>query len=334
MTNLTTVARAVSLTRVHQWGAEVAVLLHLAADPTPFGVVNESYAELGVRIGVGDGQASRAVGKLLARHCIVRDGGLGSAPSTYRVLDPREWGEVPWRLDRREAIISLDASNVLDFRAQDIASPRAWARGRRLLVRASRRAGEIEEDGVCPRVTARGQKRSGPRAWARGQIEPSLSTSRQIGVSRDDLEGGREVLQLSEAQKRLIRVFFDGAPELMVLRGNPLHRLMRVAVEANGSLDELVRIAGDVTQGGRWLDRVKQIEEAATHVTNRETQTERSWPPPRKIEDVMVELDASRPSDVGRQALVEAKKRIRSTRTEHRVDNMGTCSESGCDQTA
>ena len=166
------------------------MLLHLAAEPTPFGVVNESYAELGVRIGIGDGEASRAIGKLLARHCIVRDGGLGSAPSTYRVLDPREWGEaIPWRLDRREAIISLDASFALDVRAQDVNSPRAWARGRRLLVRASRRAGEIDvvrapgrADKSSPLSLPPDRSPSGVTIWREG-VRFCNSPKRRSGLS-------------------------------------------------------------------------------------------------------------------------------------------------------
>jgi len=114
---------------------------------------------------------------------------------------------------------------------------------------------------------------------------------------------------LSEAQRRLVAAFFDGVPELDVLRGNPLHRLCRVAAEANGSLDALCTIASDVREGGKWLDRVRRLEEALVAEP-----AERPWPRARSVAEIMAELDGPVTADVGRQALEELKSQVRATR--------------------
>jgi hypothetical protein len=247
------------------------VLLHLAAFPQPFDVVASSYEDMALQLGLSTGQVSRAIGKLVKRACIGRSasrgwGGSGNAPNLYRVNDPHEWGLVPWRLDRREAMIRLSAFLALQAREQDILNPRAWAREQRLL-RPRAAAREIrggQEASIRAQLRA-GSADSYSRAAVRGfSPPPPPNYCDRLGVRRDETGGGGEGFQLSERQRELVDAFFAGVPGLQELAGHPLRRLCRIADESNGELERLVKLARSMQGPDRWLDRIGQLEAAMT----------------------------------------------------------------------
>lgn len=183
----------------------------------------------------------------------------GTRPAGILIRDPKEWGPaVPWRVDRREAMIALDAFFALQVETQSAASARAWDRAQSLLARGARTARyEPLARGARPAryatLSARGQARA---------LERPLSTdSSRQRVSRSELEGGREGAELSEREVKIVSAFMAGSG-VEEVAGQWLRRLKRLAAESNGELERLCRLAADPAGPALGVERLAQLERA------------------------------------------------------------------------
>jgi len=258
MTDWHDVVRAVSLTRVHEWGTEVQVLLALTAEPAPGGEVKVCLGDLAHDTGLGTGQVSRAIGKLIGRRVIARDSGRGQESSSYWIRPPNEWGRVPWRVERRAVGTIIDASLGLHARARDQDSSRAWARERRRSVN-----GKSASATWVARAPGRASYSDLARAPGRASYDhPCTSSS---GIDEDHLFAkrvtGSELGKLPDRQRLLAEAWFRGTG-VQYFAGGRLVRLLRLAEECNGELDRLVAIAADPRGPASWDERLAQLEEA------------------------------------------------------------------------
>lgn len=260
MTSPTRVLNALCQIELHRWGTRGAVLSYLAGRPQlPNGVTVSSLRDAKAFLRLEVRTIRKALRGLVEDGVIVISQSSGSRPAGILIRDPKEWGpSVPWRADRREAMIALEAFSALHLETQSAASARSWGRAQSLLVRGPRGA-HYNQLVRAPGGAHNDHLRARP--WGRA-LEPPLSTSSsRQRVQRSELEGGREREDLSDREAELMAAFMDGAG-IEEVSGTTFRRLRRLAAESNGTLPRLVELARDLAGPGRFLDRLAQLEEA------------------------------------------------------------------------
>jgi hypothetical protein len=255
------------MTNTGKWGmlpaATVGVLLHLAAKPGEFETQQECLADIGTFVGVSASTVSEAICFLVAHQCVAKDKTGGSGANVYRVRDPKVWSvELPWRYPKREAIVAVGDLCGLDYRAQDVASYAVLHREQALVARGTRVKKNPVEKGLARGTTPRTTK-----GLARGTTprtnRPSLSNSCLQRVCREELEGGREPnIDLSEAERDLLRAMFHSHRTTGYFEGSALERIRDVAKAAGELLPTLVELASDAEGPSLFKRRIKQLETA------------------------------------------------------------------------
>lgn len=255
MTDLHDVARAVSLTRLHEWGTEAQVLLALASEPAPFGEIRVGLRDLAHDTGLGSGEISRAIRGLVRRKVLTVDPGRGQEPSAYWIRPPAEWGLVPWRLDRRAVGAIIDASFGLHVRALDLDSARAWTRARRRSVN-----GNSGGPTRVVRASGRAHKNDLVRASRRAHYDDEAASSHLSFRIEDRYPSSeqaekRATQPLNERERRLVDAFKAGTG-MGEVYGTLLAGLRQVANEANGELERICRLVSDPAGPRDWNERL------------------------------------------------------------------------------
>jgi hypothetical protein len=330
---------AVTLTKSGSWPRQRDVVelicAYAAAHRVIEGEIHLSERGLAARLHGSTSSSTRAselLCKLADRHVLrLLHAGEGTAPSIWRIWHWTRW-EVAWKIRPGSVQERLMAFAAAEIGAQPGSSAPVMIGALSTSARAN--SARISRLARLPSEPARkafasdlSSQVNGSRPARYGEaLTSSFEGDKSPSVREDEID--RKAAELIDGVK-----FITG---LKRIYGSPATRLARVAAESNGRLAELADSVRNYS--GRPLlleEHVARLERllVTKSSTIHESLSNRRWPPPRPIAEVMAELDASRPSDVGRQALAEAKTKVRATRNAQPVDNMGTCSASECDPT-
>ncbi|MGO9207624.1 MAG: hypothetical protein ACLQBX_15825 [Candidatus Limnocylindrales bacterium] len=329
---------ALALTKPGQWPRQHEVVeiicAHAAAHRIIQGEIHLSERGLAARLHSSASSRARThelLGKLAERRVLrLLHAGEGTAPSIWRIWHWTRW-EVPWRIRP----VSVE-ERLMTFAAAEIgAQPGSSAPVMIGALSTSARAisGRISDLALPPTGPERKASASGRTSQVSGSRPERYSFALTSSLEGDESPSLREDEVDQRAAELIAAVSF--ATGLKRIFGRPASRLARVAAEADGRLAELADSVRNYN--GRPLLLEEHVERLERLLIDPQTQKHGTpaprWPQPRSIEEIMAELDGPLTADVGRQALAELKAKVRATRGAQPVDNMGTCSESECDQT-
>jgi hypothetical protein len=205
-----------------------------------------------------------AVADLLAMRMIEQLPPAGSRGYQWRLRSPEDWLEPRWHTTRKDAL-----RRVIFLRGKRAVAAPGWG--------AATRPERGQQGDLLPRREGATKRPSrGVAAPFRGGSKSRVALPPLAGAANaspvclpaDDgatrAGGGREgaemILNLTPEEGRLYAAFVAGAG-IEELKGGPLRSLRAIAARANGSLDELCRVAADPFGPGRFLERLDKLRQ-------------------------------------------------------------------------
>jgi len=322
-------AYALTLTKSGSWPRQRDVVelicAHAAAHRVIEGEIHLSERGLAGRLHGSSSSSTRASELLdkLAERRVLRllHAGEGTAPSIWRLWHWTRW-EVPWKIRPASVQERLTAFAAGEIGAQPGSSAPVMIGALTTSARAI--SARISDLARLPSEPARNGSPSAPLSQVNGSRPARYAEGLTDSLGRDE----SLLMEEEEFNHRAAAALIDAvrfATGLKRVYGRPAARLARVAADANGRLEELVRSTRDYS--GRPLlleEHVERLERLLVAPPAASQAKSSSALYLRPIAELRGELEADGPVtvDVGRQALAELKSHVRASRSADPSDTM------------